>query len=129
MEVWRTAHRFDPSAGSERGWIATVARRRLIDHRRRVGARPGFEPLEIDTKDESASSERAAMASERAAATTQALDGLEEEQRRLLVLSLKEGLSHAEIANHTGLPLGTVKSRLRTGLDRLRHALRKEVTP
>jgi RNA polymerase sigma factor (sigma-70 family) len=124
VDIWRSAGRFDPAKASEAAFIATIARRRVIDRQRRstrsepaeeleessAGAEdPGFEA--IDTRDEA----------RRASA---ALDLLKPNQRRLILMSVVEGLTHEEIATATGLPLGTIKSHIRRGLDRAARFLR-----
>ncbi len=122
IDLWRTAHRFDPALSSEASFIALLARRRLIDRLRRrergaealpeaVPARPGA--CRVEAGDE-------------AARVREAMGRLAEGQRTCLSLSLTEGLSNEEIAARLGMPLGTVKSHCRRGLLRLRALLSGE---
>ncbi len=120
VEVWRSAARFDPERGSEVTFVATLARRRLIDRLRRAARRPRTEPMEAGAeRTVSPVAEREAdLARVRAVIET-----LPPDPRRVLTLAVREGLSHQEIAARTGLPLGTVKSHSRRGLMRVRQAL------
>jgi RNA polymerase sigma factor (sigma-70 family) len=120
-ELWRSAARFDPSIASEAAFIVVIARRRLIDRRRRRTRRLDREPLpEIVLDPMSAERPELGHDARRAA---EALASLKPEQRRMLTLSLYEGLSHGEIAKSTGSPLGTVKANIRRGLLAVRRAL------
>lgn len=126
IDLWRTADRFDASRASEAGWVAMVARRRLIDRSRRRLRGPQLEPFPMgfDIEDESdgdrdAEIDRDARA-ERARAV---LRSLAPSQRKLLELSLLDGKTHDEISRETDLPLGTVKSHIRRGLLRARALL------
>jgi RNA polymerase sigma-70 factor (ECF subfamily) len=123
LDVWKSAARYDPSKGSETLFIAMIARRRLIDRIRRQGREPymedvdapGFEiAAEIHTDGETAS--EAALAA-RAVAT------LKPAQQQVLELGLLQGLSHSEIADVTGMPLGTVKTQMRRGLIKVRELM------
>lgn len=122
LQAWRSASRYDPSRGTPEAWLVTLARTRAIDALRaaqRVGGR-----VEVALVHEIADPEpgRAARLPERHGVTG-ALGGLSPAQRELLELAYYEGLTQTEIAARTGLPLGTVKTRIRTGLERLREAL------
>ncbi|MCE9594019.1 MAG: sigma-70 family RNA polymerase sigma factor [Planctomycetes bacterium] len=123
VQLWRVAPRYDATRCNEATFVAMIARRRLIDLRRRAEKHGGVE--EIDealappTPDHT---ERAAICDDAARART-ALGELRPEQKRVLELSIYDGLSHQEIANATGLPLGTVKTHARRGLERLRDLL------
>jgi RNA polymerase sigma factor (sigma-70 family) len=122
-DIWRSAHRFDPDAGSEKVFITMIARRRLIDRMRRLVNRVQTESTDVldqlgfhtaDTAGEIAvEAERAA----RAVAT------LRPEQRRVIELGLLQGLSHSDIARVTGMPLGTVKTFMRRSLIAIREKL------
>lgn len=121
VTVWRKAHQFDPARASVATWIFTIARNRRIDLLRKE-KRPEPEDLpwgpvpEPDQADSLAVQED----SERLAA---AIAALPEKQRALIEQAYFGDLSHREIAEVTGLPLGTIKSRIRLALDRLRHAM------
>jgi RNA polymerase sigma-70 factor, ECF subfamily len=119
VDLWRTAARFDQSRMSEAGWVAMVARRRLIDRSRRRGRQPALEELPdgFDLADDhEVDMDREARAADARAALT-ALPGA---QRQMLELALVHGRTHEEIARETGTPLGTVKSHIRRGLQRAR---------
>ncbi len=128
MEIWRHADRFDAAKGSEVTFVATLARRRLIDRRRSLHRAPGLESIEARQE---AGSEPAdpAVGTGRLhamldlARVRRALEALRPEQRSVVELCVVEGLSHSQAAERTGLPLGTVKSHARRGLLRLRELL------
>lgn len=113
-EVWRSAGRHDPSLAAEAGFIAVIARRRSIDLLRREQRLPEIESLTSSAEFE-APSEIPGRELDREALWL-ALDRLPEETRRLFVLHFEQGMTHGEIAELTGLPLGSVKTRLRRGL-------------
>jgi RNA polymerase sigma-70 factor (ECF subfamily) len=120
LDIWRSAGRFDPSQGSDKVFIAMIARRRLIDRLRKSTAEPPMDPVEIlDTLawSEPGDASEISVEAERAA---RALMGLRPEQRQVLELGLLHGLTQSEIAARLGLPLGTVKSFMRRGLIRVR---------
>jgi RNA polymerase sigma-70 factor (ECF subfamily) len=116
VQVWRQAARFDPNRGSPEAWICTMARSRALDRlRRRVARRE--EPSEASP------ATTAAPKTEEALAVRKALDALSVDQRRALELAYYEGLTQSEIAKRLNEPLGTVKTRIRTAMIRLREAL------
>jgi RNA polymerase sigma-70 factor (ECF subfamily) len=121
LDLWKSAARFDQNIASETAFVATIARRRLIDRQRMRRRRPTTEQLpEVPSHvDPGASPATCAEASQAGAA----LDALRPEQRQVLVLSISHGLSHGEIAARTGMPLGTVKAHARRGLLSIRAAL------
>ena len=120
--LWRKAHLFDPARASVATWIFTIARNRKIDALRKQ-RRP--EPEDLTWGPEAEPDQEDVMAlqqeSERLA---QALDQLPEKQRDLIRKAYFGDLSHSEIAEQTGLPLGTIKSRIRLALEKLRHELK-----
>jgi RNA polymerase sigma-70 factor (ECF subfamily) len=119
--VWTKAHLFDPTRASVATWIFTIARNRKIDVLRRE-RRP--EPDDLTWGPEAEPDQIDALSMQQdSRALTQALDTLPEKQRELIEKAYFGDLSHSEIAEITGLPLGTIKSRIRLALDRLRHAL------
>jgi RNA polymerase sigma-70 factor (ECF subfamily) len=125
VEVWRSAARFDPAAGSEAVFIATIARRRLIDRLRARKRRPVTEEFDEELTrrpDADADSDAGALAVDVATAA-RALEQLGEAQREILVLGIVDGLTHSEIATATGKPLGTVKTQMRRGLIKIRELL------
>lgn len=124
IDVWKSAERFDPEKGSETTFIATIARRRVIDRRRRAGRAPVQEVIE----DSTASVDDAGFAQvdlgDEARHAREALSELKPDQRRVILMSVVEGLTHPEIASATGIPLGTIKSHIRRGLDQTAQKLR-----
>ncbi|MBN2024546.1 MAG: sigma-70 family RNA polymerase sigma factor [Pirellulales bacterium] len=124
IDVWRSAARFDPGVASEATFISMLARRRLIDRARKHARTPPVEPLarEPAAPSSDAGGENVDAADEARRARL-LMDGLRTEQRRVLQLSLLEGLTHSEVAARINMPLGTVKTHSRRGLMRLRAML------
>jgi RNA polymerase sigma-70 factor (ECF subfamily) len=119
VQAWRQAQRFDPARGTPAAWLCTIARTRALDRlRRRVARRE--EPGEASP----APSERPRR--EEGLAVRKALDGLSPDQRAALELAYYEGLTQTEIAARLGEPLGTIKTRIRTAMIRLRETLGPE---
>ncbi|MEP6905802.1 MAG: sigma-70 family RNA polymerase sigma factor [Gemmatimonadales bacterium] len=127
-QAWRKASSYEPSRGAVSTWLLTIGRRRALDRLRAKGRRreesltqeggvladmiaPGLDPSE------------AAEASERRTHVVAALRELPEEQREVLELGYFKGLSQTEIADATGQPLGTVKTRMRLAMQKLREPL------
>ncbi|HMO06423.1 MAG TPA: sigma-70 family RNA polymerase sigma factor [Paracoccaceae bacterium] len=117
--LWQKAHLFDPARASVATWVFTIARNRRIDALRKA-RRPEPEDLPWGPEPEPDQAEvyEAQQESERLG---EALARLPEKQRVLIQRAFFGDLSHSEIAAETGLPLGTIKSRIRLALDRLRH--------
>ena len=121
LEIWKSASRYDPSMGKEATFIATIARRRLIDRVRASRRRPETEEYDdtLSVDPETADQNAGAVAVDIATAE-RALAQLGEEQRTILLLGIVEGMTHSEIATATGKPLGTVKTQMRRALIKLR---------
>jgi RNA polymerase sigma-70 factor, ECF subfamily len=125
VEVWRSASRFDPGRGTARSWIMTCAHRRAVDRVRSAeraarrddlaGRRDQGRPYDEVAEEVESSLERERV--------RRSLDTLTELQREAVVLAYYGGHTHREIAQLLGVPSGTVKSRLRDGLIRLRDHL------
>jgi RNA polymerase sigma-70 factor, ECF subfamily len=125
LDLWKSAARYNVSLGSEITFVATIARRRLVDRRRQRARRPETESL-AEATDAAASATSGTVSAEmgaEAALAARALDQLRPEQRQVLILTACHGLSHEEVATSTGMPLGTVKAHARRGLIRVREAL------
>lgn len=119
--LWRKAHLFDPSRASVATWVFTIARNRRIDLIRRE-RRPEPEDLPWGPEHDPAPADVMVMQQENAR-LGQAIAKLPEAQRDLIRQAYFGDLTHSEIAAATGLPLGTIKSRIRLALERLRRAM------
>ncbi len=120
--VWRKAHLFDPARASVATWIFTIARNRRIDLLRKE-RRPEAEDLTWGPEAEPDQADALALQQE-CDALGQAMAALPETQRALIEKAYFGDLSHSEIASVTGLPLGTIKSRIRLALNRLRQSMK-----
>ncbi len=119
--LWTKAHMFDPSRASVSTWVFTIARNRKIDALRRMKRR---EPEDLPWGPEAEPDQADAMAlKQESEKLAEAIAELPEKQRELIQAAYFGDLSHAQIAETTGLPLGTIKSRIRLALERLRHAM------
>jgi RNA polymerase sigma-70 factor (ECF subfamily) len=124
LDLWKSAERFDERTAAEPVFVAMIARRRLIDRRRALGRRPATESMpEHEEPSEDALGDPHAEVCAEVALAARAVDALRPDQRRVLVLSACEGMSHGEIAESLGMPLGTVKAHARRGLLAVREAL------
>jgi len=125
IELWNSAGRFDASVGSEVTFVAMIARRRLIDsgRRRQRQQRLVNELQQRAEPDETAIVDESLGTSEEARLAAAAIDQLRPEQQQVLKLAIHFGLTHERIAEHTGLPLGTVKTHVRRGLMKVREKL------
>jgi RNA polymerase sigma-70 factor (ECF subfamily) len=122
--LWRKAHLFDPAKASVSTWIFTIARNRRIDMLRR-DRRPEPEDLTWGPAPEPEQSHVLELQQE-STRLAEAIATLPANQRNLIEQAYFGELTQAEIANITGLPLGTIKSRIRLALDRLRHAMKQQ---
>jgi len=128
-QIWRQADRYDPSRGAPPAWIFTVARSRAIDrlrarHRREDRTISFDDPaVKLDPLDEEAAPDQVASFRQTRDAVREALTTLPPAQREAVELAFFRGLTHVEIAAKLKQPLGTVKTRIRQGLIRLRKQL------
>lgn len=131
VDLWASAGRFDPEVASETTFVAMIARRRLIDRRRRLGRCPRGEPVAIpgDRAATAPGVERTLELRDEAEAARRALGDLRPDQRLVLLLAIEQGLTYEQIARQTGMPLGTVKTHARRGLIRLRERLMGAPSP
>jgi len=145
LALWNRAELFNPMTGSLAAWLHTIARNRTVDRLRASGRRPNLVPLSsVRHDDEPESSvlerlavvgrvvggadlgpgpERALEAAEVRGALREALDGMPDVERTVILLAYREELTQTEIATRLGWPLGTVKTRTRRALLRLRETL------
>jgi RNA polymerase sigma factor (sigma-70 family) len=121
LMVWRKAALFDPAKASASTWIFTIARNLRIDAIRRE-RRPAFDPVDFTPEDEE-SAEAGMSRDQDAGSLRQALTLLPPDQAEIVNLSFFSDKPHSQIAAELGIPLGTVKSRLRLAMARLRVAM------
>lgn len=122
LTVWRKAEQFDPHRAQVSAWVYQIARNRQIDLFRKE-SRPVPEELKEDPASEPDASQLLAVEQE-AGHLRKALAELKPEQRDIIEKAYLGELTHQQISEETGLPLGTIKSRIRLGLERLRHELK-----
>lgn len=123
LDVWKNAGRFDAAQSSETTYIAMIARRRLIDRIRFSARRITADALDDVMAEPVDRSDKTMQISLEANDAVKALNALRPEQRQVLQLSIVQGLSHQEIADSTGMPLGTVKTHARRGILQAREFL------
>ena len=149
LALWNRAELFDPALASLATWLRTIARNRTVDRLRAAGRRPplvplpgtgdpdegdpGFDRVRADAviiggATPGLSPEAAAEAAESRAAVAAAIAGMPEEERTVILLAYREGLTQSEISERLGWPLGTVKTRTRRAPARLRAVLEAEDT-
>lgn len=121
VELWKNAARFDPARSSEPTYVTMIARRRLIDRKRRAARAPAPQVLAEEPSGPTATA-RVEIEDEAAKAAA-ALAELREDERRVIQMAVYDGKTHEEIAAETGLPVGTVKTHIRRGLIRVRQRL------
>jgi RNA polymerase sigma-70 factor (ECF subfamily) len=120
VSVWRTAHGYRPERAQVSTWLLAIARNRAIDATRRRAARPVDPHEDVWSTDESPDASELVSAADEAERVAAAMAELPDAQREALSLAYFDGLSHTEISERLGLPIGTVKGRIRLALDRLR---------
>jgi RNA polymerase sigma-70 factor (ECF subfamily) len=128
-QIWQEAARYDPRRGSPEAWLIMRAKTRAIDKLRATRRRGKTFVASVDeavARVPDSPPEDPGVAAERRGLVRLALDGLPEPQRRVVELAFFDGLTQSEIARHLGEPLGTVKTRARLGLERLRSLMKPE---
>ncbi len=128
IEVWKKAESFNPAIASETTFVGLIARRRAIDYLRRQGRKPDFEPLSAAESLPLPNHETSSVTCDPETVRS-SLANFPAETRQLFDLFFQDGFTHPEIAEKTGLPLGTVKTRLRRGLITLRDQLQRLGNP
>lgn len=121
--VWRKAHLYSSDKGSAATWIFTIARNLRIDRLRREVAWVELPPERDQQPSPDPAPDETVVAGEREKRVKAALAALPADQAQVVQLSYVEGLSHSEIAGRMGLPLGTVKSRMRLAYEKIRQAV------
>lgn len=127
-QIWRIADRYDVQRGKADTWLFTLARSRILDRLRKVqrthpGTTVSIDAIEIQPKAEGIDVFEEVVIGERRLRVLAALKTIPEEQRTILEMAYYQGLTQSQIAAQTGLSLGTVKTRTRLGLSKLRSAL------
>lgn len=126
VQVWNRAAQYEPGRGSAWGWLVAIARYRAIDLRRREERRPAgtdFPVDEIPDDDDPLDPSALGVGERTARMLGHCLGALQPRQRDCIVLAFQGGLSHAEVADRIGEPLGSVKSWIRRGLAALKRCL------
>ena len=126
LQVWRQAAKFDASRASFLSWLMLLARSRALDYLRSKPSKARKQEQELDPADDrrfGAEGTSFVEARQMRESVSAALDGLDAARREAIELAFYEGCSHSEIAERLSLPLGTVKTRIRTGLQQLRSSL------
>ncbi len=124
LQVWRRAADFDEKRGRPFTWLVTLARSRAIDRLRALASRERVAQAGAREETESISDAASdAFRTEQRSLVTNALAQLPDEQKRALMLAYFDGLTQSEIAKRLGAPLGTVKTRMRAGMTKLRELL------
>lgn len=133
LSIWRSNARFDRARGSVRSWVLGVVRNRAIDALRRGGAQaPRLDADDDGVLEARPAQERTdaeAARRETAGEIQAALRELPDDQSKVIQLAYFGGFSHSEIAEMLGMPLGTVKGRMRLGLEKIRVQLAEALTP
>lgn len=114
LAAWRSRHRYRPQSGTLTGWLMGIARFKAIDALRSAGRRPHLDD-EGEPEDLGAPSDDIEQVAQRML-VADALDRLSERPRRVVEMAFFDNLTHSEVAESTGIPLGTVKSDIRRGL-------------
>jgi len=120
MQLWRNPGAFDASRGNMAAWLAVIARHRAIDSLRRRRPENNIENIIVSVEPDMASDADRSRAMSK---VREAMGDMAAPQRSALEMAYFEGLTHAEIADKTGEPLGTIKTRIRSGLLSLRKVL------
>ncbi len=123
LQVWRQADRFDPARGNALAWLTILCRSRALDTLRKNNTAPtiGAAPIgEVPEPEAADFPQDLLIALEQKSAVHAALEKLEPNQRQLLALAYFRGYSHSELAQFTGMPLGTVKTQLRRTISKLK---------
>ena len=123
VDVWKNAGRFDEAKASEATFIAMIARRRIIDRIRHSARRISADSLDDILLEPFTRADKDVQTAIEAEQAAEAMRNLRPEQQQVLRLSIVQGMSHQEISDATGLPLGTVKTHARRGLLQVREHL------
>jgi RNA polymerase sigma-70 factor (ECF subfamily) len=120
LKVWLHKSQWDPAKGNLKNWLLTVTHYTAIDRLRQERRQPDLHPAAIEDLEEQIPASLREIGWQDSVALRMLIKQLPQEQAFLIDLAFFRGMSHTEIASETNIPLGTVKTRLRTGLQRLR---------
>ena len=123
LEIWQNAGRYDAAKSAESTFITMIARRRLIDRLRKTYRQPQTQSIDNFFELQAFAGERQLQTRVEAKQAVKAMKQLRPEQRNLMLMTIFDGLSHGEIAQLTGMPLGTVKTNIRRGFNRMREIM------
>jgi len=132
LSLWRSGARYDRTRGSVRTWVLGIVHHRAIDYLRRATVHDKRRASDEGMEERFEARERTdveAARREEARGVHGALEQLPEEQRRTIELAYFGGFSHSQIAEMLGMPIGTVKGRMRLGLEKMRAQLADSVIP
>ena len=127
IDIWKHAERFDANKSAESSFVALIARRRLIDNLRKLSRQPKAISSEEILYNYSADSDKKLQNQTEAKEIVRQLNQLNPQQRQVIQMSVYGGMSQSEIAESTGLPIGTVKSLIRRGFQKIRDTFPIEV--
>ena len=123
LELWEKADRYDRSAAAESTFIAMIARRRLIDRRRKLDREPASKPLDDVEHSLGEDTQQVLEASAEVQRVVEVISTMKPEQQEVIGMASWLGMSHGAISKQTGIPLGTVKSYMSRGLAKIRDVL------
>jgi RNA polymerase sigma-70 factor, ECF subfamily len=127
QQVWRIAASYDPDRCAVTSWLGMMTRSRALDRWRTLQSRRRFlvpeQPEGVDFVSPEAGPDTVLAATQQQTRLRHAMTSLPEEQRNMIAMAFWEGLTHSEVASRTGLPLGTVKTRIRLGMIKLKEVL------
>jgi RNA polymerase sigma-70 factor (ECF subfamily) len=124
LEIWQNAGRYDCAKAAESTFITMIARRRLIDRLRKTYRQPQTQSMENSFEIQMfGGGDKQMQTKVEAKQAVKAMKQLRPEQRSLILMTVFDGLSHGEIAQLTGMPLGTVKTNIRRGFNRMREIM------
>jgi len=126
IAIWKSAGRFDPNKASEITFVSMIARRRLIDHVRKIYRHKKLEPIDDCFDDDALQTKSILDQSTDVKIISEAINQFAEEDKELLSLSIYQGYSHSEISKLMNIPLGTVKTKLRRNLIKLREIFNQD---
>lgn len=123
IDIWKYAGRFDADKSPEGAFVMLIAKRRLIDRLRKANTQPNQSLIEYALANRPGDDDKKLQMYVEMKYAVEALDKLGASEKQILKMAIYGGMSHSEIAKAFGMPLGTVKSQLRRGLQKIRHSI------